>query len=243
MWLIDSSIGRKLIMSITGVLLVLFLLFHSIMNFVSILSPYAYDVICAFLGANWYAIIGTMGLAAGFIIHILYALILSYQNLRARGNNRYAVKVRQKGVSWASLNMLVLGIIILGFMGLHLFQFWSKMQLIELMHNMGAATDAQLTALAAKGSHWVQYYFGQPIYSVLYIVWLSALWFHLTHGVWSMLHTLGINNQTWLPRLKTFSYILATIIILLFMAVPICGLLKAGPLFSPESMYNPFLNI
>ena len=126
MWLIDSSIGRKLIMSITGVLLVLFLLFHSIMNFVSILSPYAYDAICAFLGANWYAIIGTMVLAAGFIIHILYALLLSYQNLRARGNNRYAVKVRQKGVSWASLNMLVLGIIILGFMGLHLFQFGVK---------------------------------------------------------------------------------------------------------------------
>lgn len=243
MWLIDSSIGRKLIMSITGVLFVLFLLFHSIMNFVSIINPYAYDAISAFLGANWYALIATIGLAAGFIIHILFSLILSYQNLKARGNNRYAVKSRQKGVSWASQNMLILGLIILGFMVLHLYQLWSKMQLVELMHNMGAAADAQAVALASKGAHWVQHYFSQPVYSVLYIIWLSALWFHLTHGIWSMLHSLGLNNQTWLPRLKTFSYVLATLIILLFMAVPICGLLKAGPLFSPESMYNPFLNM
>ncbi len=243
MWLINSSIGRKLIMSITGVLLVVFLLFHSIMNFVSIINPEAYDVISAFLGANWYAIVATMGLALGFIIHILYALLLTYQNWRARGNSPYAVKARQKGVSWASKNMLILAVFILGFLGLHLFQFWSKMQLVELMHNMGADVPEQAALLASKGAHWVQYYFSQPIYAVLYIVWLVALWFHLTHGVWSMLHTLGLNNQTWMPRLKSLSYILATLIVLLFMAVPICGLLKAGPLFSPESMYNTFLNI
>ena len=57
MWLIDSSIGRKLVMSITGVFLVLFLLFHSIMNIVVIISPEGYNTICATLGANWYAIV------------------------------------------------------------------------------------------------------------------------------------------------------------------------------------------
>ncbi len=244
MWIINSSIGRKLIMGITGVFLVIFLLFHSIMNFIAILSPAGYDLICEFLGANWYALIASMVLALGFVVHILYALMLTIQNLLARGSDRYAVKAKQKGVSWASKNMLILGFIILGFLGLHVFQFWSKMQLVELMHNLGFQTDQQALAYAAKGAHWVKHYFSQPIYSVLYIVWLAALWFHLTHGIWSSMHTLGLNNKTWLPRVKVISNILATIIILLFLAVPICGLLQAGPLFSGELIYDvPFLNL
>jgi len=243
MWLIDSSIGRKLIMSITGVMLVLFLLFHSIMNFVAIINPYAYDAICAFLGANWYALVATMGLGAGFVIHILYAFYLSLQNMRARGNDRYAVTSKQKGVSWASQNMLILGVVILGFLTLHLFQFWSKMQLIELMHKMGDQSNEEAVRFAAKGAHWVQYYFSQPLYSILYIVWLVALWYHLTHGVWSSLQTLGLSNKKWLPRIKSISNVIATIIILLFISIPVCGLLEAGPLFSPNSTYHPFLNL
>lgn len=232
MWLVDSSIGRKFIMSITGAMLVLFLLFHSIMNFVSIISPEGYDAISAFLGANWYALIATMGLAAGFIIHILYAFYLTVRNMRARGKERYAVTSKQEGVSWSSQNMFILGVIILGFLALHLYQFWSKMQLVELMHMNGAHVSEEALSRASQGAFWVNYYFSQPVYSVLYIVWLTALWFHLTHGVWSSLQSLGLNNKTWLPRVKSISNVVATIIILLFMAVPVCGLLQAGPLFN-----------
>lgn len=229
MWLIDSSIGRKFIMSITGAMLVLFLLFHSIMNFVVIINADAYDAISAFLGANWYALVATMGLAAGFIIHILYALYLSFQNMRARGSQKYAVTSNQESVSWASRNMLVLGGIILGFLVLHMYQFWAKMQLVELMHMSGAheisngvhTTSAEAVAHAAKGAFWVEYYFQQPVYAILYIVWLSVLWYHLTHGIWSSFQTMGLNNKTWLPRVKTISNVVSTIIILLFMAVPV----------------------
>jgi len=240
MWLIDSSIGRKLIMSITGVMLVLFLLFHSIMNFVAIINPAGYDAISAFLGANWYALVATMGLGAGFIIHILYALYLSFQNMRARGKDHYAVTSKQKGVSWSSQNMLVLGIVVLGFLALHLFQFWSKMQLVEVLHMNGVhdisngvhGSTEEALEHATKGAFWVHYYFSQPVYAIVYIVWLCALWFHLTHGVWSSLQTVGLNNKTWLPRVKSISNVVASIIILLFLAVPVCGLLKAGPLFN-----------
>ncbi len=229
MWLIDSSIGRKFIMSITGVMLVLFLLFHSIMNFVVVINADAYDAISAFLGANWYALVATMGLGIGFIVHILYALYLSYQNMRARGAQRYEVSSRQDGVSWSSQNMLVLGAIILGFLVLHLYQFWSKMQLVELKHMSGAHLETFIhegvsynpADLAAKGSFWVEYWFNQPLFAILYIVWLGALWFHLTHGVWSSLHSIGLNNKTWLPRVKSIANVISTIIILLFMAVPL----------------------
>lgn len=229
MWLIDSSVGRKFVMSITGVMLVLFLLFHSIMNFVVVISPEAYDAVSAALGANWYALIATMGLGAGFIIHILYALYLSYQNLKARGNVRYAVVSNQPDITWASKNMLILGGIILGFLVLHFVQFWSKMQLVELMHMNGAhlepiMIDGQMinpADVASKGSFWVSHYFRQPLYAILYIVWLGVLWYHLTHGIWSMFQSMGMNNKNWMPRVKSIGNVVATIIILLFMTVPL----------------------
>ncbi len=228
MWLIDSSIGRKLIMSITGVFLVLFLLFHGTMNFVVLFSTEAYNAICEFLGANWYALVGTKILAIGFVVHIIYAIYLTFQNRRARGNVSYAVSKNQKSVEWASQNMLVLGAIVLGFMALHLYQFWAKMQLVEINHKLGCHVDENLLTTAANGAFWIKYYFSQPLYSILYIVWLAALWSHLTHGVWSALHSIGLNNNTWMSRVKVISNIISTIIILMFISIPVYFLLGGG---------------
>ena len=112
-FLSNSSLGKKLVMSVTGCFLVLFILFHMSMNIVAIISPEAYNMICALLGANWYALAGTAVLAAGVVVHFIYAVILTMENLKARGSQRYAVTVVEPGVSWASKNMLVLGFIIL----------------------------------------------------------------------------------------------------------------------------------
>ncbi|NLX81688.1 MAG: succinate dehydrogenase/fumarate reductase cytochrome b subunit [Proteiniphilum sp.] len=222
-WLINSSIGRKMIMSISGLFLVLFLLFHSLMNVVVLISAEGYDAIVGFLGANWYALIATVVLASGFIIHIIYAVILTLQNMKARGPSRYAVSKPQRTVSWASKNMFVLGVIILGFLLLHLFHFWYKMQLVEVMHIIGV--EFGNISEATKGVLLIEQLFKNPIYCVIYLAWLVAIWFHLTHGFWSAMHTLGWSNQVWLPRLKKLSYVLATIICLLFAAIPVAYLL------------------
>ena len=113
MWLCNSSIGRKVVMSVTGVALVLFLTFHMSMNLVALISGEAYNAVCEFLGANWYALVATLALAALAVIHIVYAFLLTMQNRRARGDERYAVTARPGKVEWASQNMLVLGIIVL----------------------------------------------------------------------------------------------------------------------------------
>lgn len=223
MWLINSSIGRKVIMSVTGIFLVLFLTFHSLMNITVLFSADAYNSVAKALGANWYALIGTAVLAAGFVIHILYALYLSVLNLKARGSDRYAVTQRQEGVAWASKNMLILGAIVLGFLVLHMINFWSKMQLVELTH--GHAWMEAGKADPQNGAYFINELFSKPLYSIIYIVWLAALWFHLTHGVWSSLHSIGLNNKTWLPRVKCISNVYSTIIILLFMAIPVYFLL------------------
>lgn len=228
MWLINSSIGRKMIMSITGVLLVLFLIFHGTMNFVVLFSQDAYNAISAFLGANWYALVATKILAIGFVVHILYAVFLTFLNMRARGNIRYEVSGKQKGVDWASKNMFILGVIVLGFLVLHLYQFWSRMQLVEINHLLGVHVDAYQLEKATDGAYWVHKWFSQPVYSILYIVWLIALWFHLTHGVWSSLQSLGLNNTIWMQRIKIIANVLSTIIVLMFISIPIYFLLGGG---------------
>mgnify|MGYP006391690473 FL=1 len=109
-FLTNSSVGKKLVMSITGCFLVLFILFHMSMNLTMLFSHSAYNAVCEFLGANWYALAATVILAAGVVVHFIYAFILTIDNYRARGKQRYAVTVQEKGVSWASKNMLVLGV-------------------------------------------------------------------------------------------------------------------------------------
>jgi len=219
-FLTQSSIGKKLVMSITGCCLVLFILFHMSMNITAIFSPEGYNLICEFLGANWYALAGTAGLAALVVLHFVYALILTLDNYRARGNQRYEVTVTEKGVSWASKNMLVLGWIIIGGLLLHLFNFWAKMQLVEIMNGHESMVGGEMIS-ATDGAALIRYTFSQWYFVLLYLVWFVALWFHLTHGVWSMFQTAGWANDTWYPRLKCLANIVATLVFLGFAAVVI----------------------
>ncbi len=214
-FLTNSSLGKKLVMSISGCALVLFILFHMSMNLAALFSAEAYNMICAFLGANWYALVATVGLAFLVVVHIVYALILTQENYRARGKQRYAVTVNEPGVQWASKNMLVLGFIVLGGLAIHLVHFWSKMQLVELM----GLHENSLGLSPTDGAALIQYTFSQWYNVVIYLVWFVALWFHLTHGVWSMFQTAGFANDTWYPRLKCIANIVATLIFLGFAAV------------------------
>ena len=192
MWLSNSSVGRKVVMSVTGIALILFLTFHMAMNLVALVSASGYNAVCEFLGANWYALVATIGLAALFVIHIIYAFWLTMQNRRARGAEHYAVTERRKEVEWASQNMLVLGLIVILGLILHLVNFWSKMQLPELMHQLGMHTDMMTLAYAADGVHHIANTFANPVFAILYLVWLAALWFHLTHGFWSAYSTIVV---------------------------------------------------
>ena len=230
MWLSKSSVGRKVVMSVSGAALVLFLLFHMAMNLVAIISTEGYNAICEFWGANWYALVGTAGLAALVVVHFVYAFILTLQNRKARGSQRYAVSERPKGVSWASQNMLVLGIIVVLGLGLHLFNFWAKMQLPEVLEMMGMHVDQCVLDNVANGSGYIVKTFTCPVYAALYVVWLAALWFHLTHGFWSAMQTLGWNNKVWFCRWKAIGNVIVTLIILGFFAVVVAGALGLGDL-------------
>lgn len=211
MWLTSSSIGRKLVMAVTGVCLVLFVTFHCLMNAIAIVYPAAYNVICEFLGANWYALVASMGLALLFIIHIVYAVWLTLQNRKARGNDRYSINKRPATVEWSSQNMLVLGIVVLAFLAVHMIQFWAKMQLQEIRGVEGVIPPS-------IGTLFIQEAFSCVWTPIVYIIGFVALWFHMNHGFWSMFQSIGWDNATWLPRLKTIACWWTTIVIALFIA-------------------------
>lgn len=222
MWLIKSSIGRKVVMSVTGIALILFLTFHGCMNVVALFSGEAYNTICELLGANWYAVAATLGLAALAVCHIVYAFILTAQNRRARGSERYAVTDKPAKVEWASQNMLVLGIIILLGLILHLFNFWYNMMFAEIM-------GFSAGHLPSDGFAFIIDTFGNPLYVVLYVIWIVAIWFHLTHGFWSAMQTLGVSGKIWFCRWKLIGFIYTTLLMLGFLVVVLAFAFKCAP--------------
>ncbi len=205
-----SSVSTKFLMALTGAGFVLFLLFHGIMNFVSIISPDGYDAICVFLGANWYAVVGSIGLAVLMIGHIIIGITLTIQNLRARGDVKYCKTERPLGVEWTSQNMLVLGLLILIGPLIHLCDFWYVMQFAELMGRE-----------PASGMERIRFVFSNNYYSIIYLIWLVIIWLHLSHGIWSMFQSMGLNNERWKHRGQIIAYVTASIIFILFASVVI----------------------
>lgn len=196
-------------MALSGAALVLFVTFHCLMNSVAILWPSAYNAVCEFLGANWYALIASAGLGLLVVVHILYALWLTIQNRKARGHVRYSIEKRPATVEWSSKNMLVLGVVVVCFLIIHLIQFWAKMQLAEIM-----GTEGQYPA--AAGTLFLGEAFSCWVTPVVYVIGFIALWLHLNHGFWSMFQSVGWDNTTWIPRLRCIGHWWVGIVMVLF---------------------------
>ena len=171
-----SSITKKLIMSISGLFLIVFLLLHMTINFFSVIDTFKgtygsadglFQAGCDFMALPIVTIMVPV-LALGFLVHIAYALILSYGNYKARGTERYAVANKTKTGSWAAKNMLVLGVIVLGLVAFHLNHFWAEMQLKEFQGHH-AENPYELLNLTFQNGWMV----------VIYVVWFAALGFHL----------------------------------------------------------------
>ncbi|MBQ0044042.1 MAG: succinate dehydrogenase cytochrome b subunit [Bacteroidales bacterium] len=237
MFIFNSSIGKKFIQAISGAFLIIFLLLHATINFFSVIDSFTgkygvamadeklfsagdglFKLGCDFMSTPVISIMVPV-LALGFLVHIIYGIWLTVTNIKARGGyKRYEVASKAKTDSWSSKNMCVLGVVILGFIAFHLTHFWAKMQLPE-MFGIGEAENNPYLLLNAT--------FGQWWCALLYIVWFVALWFHLNHGFWSMLQTVGFNNSIWFKRLKVLSVIVSSVIVLMFVSVAVNALIQA----------------
>ena len=223
-----SSITKKLIMSVSGLFLILFLLLHTTINFFAVIDVLGNNTWGAPAGEGWYAsgcwfmatpVIDIMVpiLAAGFFVHIIYAFILTYGNYKARGTERYAVANKTKAESWAAKNMLLLGIVVLGLVAFHLNHFWADMQLKEFQGHHAENPYELLNATFQNG--WMV---------VVYVIWFAALGQHLLHGFWSAFQTIGLSNQIWEKRLYCLGKIFVGIIVLGFSVVAVNAFLQAN---------------
>ena len=224
-----SSITKKLIMSISGLFLIVFLLLHMTINCFSVVDTFAgsygaadglFQKGCDFMALPIITIMVPV-LAAGFFVHIIYAFILSYGNYKARGTQRYAVANKTKAESWAAKNMLILGVVVLGVVAFHLNHFWAKMQLLEFQGHH-AENPYMLLNATFQNLAWV----------VVYIVWFVALGLHLCHGFWSAFQSMGLSNKNWEKRLLYVGYVVVAIIVLGFAAVAVNAYLHANGLLA-----------
>jgi succinate dehydrogenase / fumarate reductase cytochrome b subunit len=238
MFIFNSSIGKKFIQAVSGAFLIVFLLLHGTINFFSVIDSFRgtfgavaddealfsagdglFKLGCDFMSTPVISIMVPI-LALGFAVHILYGIWLTVRNIQARGGlKRYEVASKAATDSWSARNMVILGIIILGFIAFHLFHFWAKMQLPEMFGIGNFENNPYLLLNVVFGKWWSL---------LIYLIWFAAVWLHLVHGFWSMFQTVGWSNEIWMKRLKVIGVVVASLICLAFTAVAVNAFLHAN---------------
>lgn len=190
-----SSIGKKFIMSITGLFLILFLCVHLTVNLLLLFGADAFNAGCEFMELPVIKVIEPI-LALGFIIHIIWASVLTLQNQKARPT-KYALRNQSKNCTWASRNMYILGALVLAFLVLHICNFWLDFKFGDVANEIVTQYELVSQKLA------------QPVYGIIYIIAAILLGLHLSHGFWSAFQTIGFSNQIWRKRLEYVAYFFA----------------------------------
>jgi len=216
---ITSSIGQKVIMSLTGLFLIIFLVVHLVGNLQLMQSDggQAFNVYAHFMTTNPLIIFTSYGLYFFIMLHAIQGLLLARKNRAARGKVRYAV-TSGKNVSWASKQMALLGTLILVFLFIHMGDFWYQM---KFTNNLKMLTyegySYPVKDLYAK----VSVTFQQPWFVVLYVFSMLGLSLHLWHGFQSAFQTLGINHKKYTPIIKSIGSLYSIIVPLGFAIIPV----------------------
>ena len=213
--LLTSTLGRKLMMALTGLFLILFLIIHLIGNLQLLKtdSGEAFNVYAKFMTSNPLILIISYVNYTFIIIHILWAIFLTQRNRSARGKEGYAVN--KNSSPWTSRNMGILGTFIFIFLVIHLKGFWYE------MHWGGIATANY------EGTDYKNLYdvvdkaYEQWWYVAIYVVSMILLAFHLYHGFGSAFQTLGLNHVKYNPIIRFVGVAFAIIVPALFALIPI----------------------
>ena len=205
---LKSSIGHKLVMSLTGLFLIIFLLIHLGGNLQLLRNDdgAAFTAFVEFMETNPLVKISAYILYAGFLIHIIQGILLWLENRKARGGQNYAVKSSYK-TTWAARNMPLLGGILLVFLIIHMGDFWRELKFGDL-----ADEDLYNDVIHA---------FKNPIILVIYEIGMVALFFHLSHGFQSAFQTLGLNHSKYNLCIKRLGMIYAVVVALAFFLIPL----------------------
>lgn len=225
-----SSILRKQIVAVTGLMLVGFLAAHLAGNFLIFLGPEAFngysDKLHAIPELLWLA---RLGLIAAFLIHVILTIQLTLENWRAPGG-RYAVSgsKSEESLKFAKKTMIYTGVLLIFFIGMHLSDF-------TLSDKDGAASivtvgdETSPRNLGLYGLVWNS--FLVPRRAVGYTILMLVLGLHLSHGIQSLFQTLGINRDGLTPKIRKLSLVLGFLVAIGFISVPLfINLVRTPPL-------------
>ncbi|RIH66449.1 succinate dehydrogenase [Mariniphaga sediminis] len=221
---LTASIGRKFIMGVSGLFLVVFIAVHLTVNILLIFddSGELFNQAAHFMGTNPVVKIMEPLLGIGFLVHILWSFFLEYQNWKARPV-KYDRKSSGVSSTWTSRNMLVLGALVLVFLIVHVLQFfWVIKFNPESMNSViigGEEMEDTYSLVAGL-------FRSSVAYDLFYIVGGILLGFHLSHGFWSGFQTLGLSNKHWISRLQVLGKIFSVIVAIGFSIIPLYFLIK-----------------
>ena len=201
--LIKSSLARKVVMALSGLFLVVFLTQHFTINITSVIAPDTFNEWSHFMGYNpLVQFVLQPILIAGVAIHFVMGFVLEIQNRKARGINY----VKYKGganAPWVSRNMIITGLVVLAFLGLHFYDFW--------VHEMSYKYVEGLAEDPTRYHEETVEKFAPFWRTVIYVVSFVLLALHLWHGFSSSFQTMGVNNK-YTPAIKTVTKIFSVVI-------------------------------
>ncbi|MCH7513795.1 MAG: succinate dehydrogenase cytochrome b subunit [Bacteroidetes bacterium] len=219
---LTSSLGKKLIMALTGLFLILFLTGHLLGNLQLLKDDggQAFNEYAKFMTTTPVIKILSYLTYICIILHVIYSLILTIHNRKARPI-KYAVSRQSENSVWTSRNMGILGTIVLLFLVIHLRSFWYEMHYgsIPTIEYEGGGQIKNLYQIVVEA-------FSQLWYVILYVVSMAALAFHLSHGFQSAFQTLGLRHQKYTPIIKSAGLLFAILVPALFALQPVYIYLK-----------------
>jgi succinate dehydrogenase / fumarate reductase cytochrome b subunit len=218
----SSSIGKKLIMGITGLFLISFLLVHCFINSLIFVNDggLTFNMGAHFMGTNWIIRAMEIVLFAGLLLHIYQGFRLWAQNRAARPE-RYAVNNGAANSKWYSRSMGLLGTLLLIFLIVHISKFWVKSRFTGIpTEDVNGNHD--LFAVMVDT-------FQNPALVLLYVLAMVSLAYHLLHGFASAFQTLGWNHKKYTPIIKSVGVWFSILISIIFASMPVAmylGLIK-----------------
>ncbi len=218
--LFNSSIGQKLLMSLTGLFLCTFLIVHLIGNLQLLINDggKAFNAYAHFMSNNLFIQVTAKGLYAMILLHAIKGFLMALNNRKAAGGSRYAVST-SKNASWTSRNMALLGSWVFIFIGVHMAHFWRQMKWGELnMMNIDGVMVKNLY-------EYISVAYENPLIVAFYVISMIMIGAHLWHGFGSAFQTLGINHKKYTPIIDGFGKGFSVIIPGLFAAIPVWMLL------------------
>lgn len=209
---LTSSIGKKLIMGITGLFLISFLIVHCGINSLIFFNDggKAFNAGAEFMASNPFIRAMEIVLFIGLLIHIVQSLILTIDNRKARPIG-YAVNNGNANSKWYSRSMGLLGTLILMFLIIHLKHFWVVSRFTDHLSAEGEETLF----------HEMKEVFENPLIVVLYVLAMVSLAYHLLHGFASAFQTMGWNHPKYKPYIINTGVAFSIIIPLIFALMPI----------------------